>query len=147
MAAKANIRKLLAQVPHFQRGCFEAIDATAACFRLREVKANESVLSIGSPGDALFFILTGDFEAHLANNQSVTMHPGDFFGEIGLLLGVHRTSSVTARTDGSLLVLPGEHLGRILRVFPQLKKDMEQKALARAPELMQKIGDAAGPMF
>ena len=139
-----NIRKLLAKVPQFQSGSFEAIEATAACFGLREVTANESVLSIGSPGDALFFILAGDFEAHLANDQVITMKPGDFFGEIGLLLGVQRTSSVTARTDGSLLVLPGEHLSRILNVFPRLKKDMEKKARARAPELMQKIGDAAG---
>lgn len=125
----------MARVPQLRCGCFEAIDSASACFQLREVPAQQAVICKGSPGDALFFIIEGTFEAHLDNGQTAVMAEGDFFGEIGLLLGVERTSSVEARTEGRLLVLPGEHLSRILKVFPQLRKSLEEKALARAPEL------------
>lgn len=136
-----EIRKVLLKFPHFRGGSFEALDSAAACFRLRDVAAGEVVLSRGAPGDALFFVMTGIFEAHIAPNKVAVMEVGDFFGEIGLLLGVERTTSVVAREPGRLLVLPGEHLGRIMKVFPQLRRSLEEKAQRRAPELMPRLDD------
>lgn len=139
----SEIRKVLRKVPHFRDGSFEALDAATACFQLRQVPEGEVVLSKGSPGDALFFILEGTFVAQIPPDRQVIMEAEDFFGEIGLLLGVERTTSVMARTPGRLLVLPGEHLARIFRVFPRLRKAMEEKALSRAPELMEALNEVS----
>ncbi len=148
MAQKSDpieLRKVIRQLPSFRDGSFEALDAATACFHLREVVAGETILSRGAPGDALFFIVSGQFEAQITPERAVTMEAGDFFGEIGLLLGVERTSSVVASTPGRLLVLPGEHLVRIFRVFPRLRRDMEEKARTRAPELMQPLDNISKP--
>ncbi len=133
----------MARLPQLRSGCFEALDSASAYFRIREVEKDELVLSKGSPGDSLFFILEGTFEAHLDDGKTATMTECDFFGEIGLLLGVERTSSVTALTDGRLLVLPGEHLSRTIKCFPQLRKALEDKVQTRAPQLMARLKGVA----
>ncbi len=138
-SAAASVRRVLGKVPEFRRGSFEALDAATACFSLRDVQADEWIISLGSPGDALFFIREGTFEAHINEEKIVSMTKDDFFGEIGLLLGVERTSSVKAKTDGVLLVLPGEHLAKILRVFPGLRRAMIKKAGERMPELSEAL--------
>ncbi len=135
----SQIRRVLPKIPEFQRGSFEALEAATACFEMRKTAPEEKIISQGSPGDALFFILEGEFEAHILPDRSVRMGPQEFFGEIGLLLGVERTSSVVSRAEGSLLVLPGEHLAKLLRIFPGLRQRMIAKARERMPELKEAL--------
>lgn len=134
-SSASQIRRVLPKIPEFQRGSFEALDAATACFELRSTRPDETIISLGTPGDALFFILEGEFEAQISEERTVLMQTQDLFGEIGLLLGVERTSSVVSKTEGLLLVLPGEHLPKILRIFPGLRKRMIAKAQERMPEL------------
>ncbi len=124
-----DVRRLLTRVPQLAQAPFEARDAVAACLRARPTAPGEIVISAGTPGDSLYFVLEGEFEVVLSD-RSVTLKPGDFFGEIGLLYG-ERTATVSSRTEGLLLALPGEYLPRLRSVFPGIQAILEKAAKER----------------
>ena len=78
-----DVRRLLTRVPQLAQASFEARDAVAACLRARRTAPGEMVISIGAPGDSLYFVVEGEFEVTLSDH-SLNLGPGDFFGEIGL---------------------------------------------------------------
>lgn len=84
----------------------------AQCGRLRHMAAGERVFSRGSAGATMFVIQHGrvdlDFGDDLLAKQ---LGPGEFFGELGLLIGSHqRSASAVAATDGVLLELEHDEL-------------------------------------
>ncbi len=124
-----DVRRLVARVPQLALAPFEARDAVAACLRARCTEAGETVVSRGAPGDSLYFVLEGEFEVSLSD-QKLTLGPGTFFGEIGLLYG-ERTATVSSLGEGLLLALPGEYLPRLRTVFPGIQAILEKAASER----------------
>jgi CRP-like cAMP-binding protein len=124
-----DVRRLLTRVPQLAQAPFEARDAVAACLRARRTAPGETVISRGAPGDSLYFVVEGEFEVALSD-RSLMLAPGDFFGEIGLLYG-ERTATVSSRTEGLLLALPGEYLARLRGVFPGIQAILEKAASER----------------
>lgn len=125
-----EMQHLVRRVPQFANGSFEARDAVACVARARRTVAGERIIARGTPGDALFFVVEGTFEARLSD-ATVPMGPGEFFGEIGLLFGQERTATVVSATDGLLLVIPGESLGRVYLAFPQIQPILDKSARER----------------
>ena len=75
--------------------------------KARAVAAGEKLFARSEPGTTMFVILQGsvalDFGDDLASKQ---LGPGEFFGELGLLIGDHaRSASATVLEDGVLLEL------------------------------------------
>lgn len=75
--------------------------------KARAVSAGEKLFARSEPGTTMFVILQGsvalDFGDDLASKQ---LGPGEFFGELGLLIGDHaRSASATMLEDGVLLEL------------------------------------------
>ncbi|MBI3927510.1 MAG: cyclic nucleotide-binding domain-containing protein [Armatimonadetes bacterium] len=140
-----EILRFIGQIPQLAGASFEAREAAAACMRLRETRAGETIITRGAPGDALFFVLEGEFEAHLNTGQVSRIGPMEFFGEIGLLLGIERTSTVVCRSPGRLMVMPGEDVPRLARRFPGLVAELERVARERAPGLMKHFEWPASP--
>ncbi len=124
-----DCRRLLARVPQLALAPFEARDAVAACLQTRCTRPGETIISRGTPGDALYFVLEGEFEVTLSD-QRLTLGPGTFFGEIGLLYG-ERTANVSSLGEGLLLALPGEYLPRLRTVFPGIQAILEKAASER----------------
>jgi MFS family permease len=89
-----------------------ALDELAAAATFRDVASGEVVIAEGDPADKFYVVDTGTFTAtHLRDRSPVQlsiMGSGDYFGEIGLLEALPRTATVTARTDGRLLVTDGD---------------------------------------
>jgi CRP-like cAMP-binding protein len=63
------------------------------------VPAGATVTAEGGPGDGFFVLETGEAEVSVGGERVATMGPGDYFGEIALLLGSDRTATVSAITD------------------------------------------------
>lgn len=97
--------------------------------------ANSVVFEKGSPSDALYIILTGRVRiADVIDDKEVeiaTLEPGDFFGELSLLL--HTTHSKTATTleDTELMVLPKESFQELLAAHADLAGHLRRKLEAR----------------
>ncbi len=92
------------------------------------VAAGATVVAHGEPADALFLIERGEARVQ----EAVTLGPGDWFGEIGLLTGGRRTADVVAATPLRLLRLGGDVFRRHLHPLPDVHGELTRVALLRA---------------
>jgi MFS family permease len=92
--------------------------------RMRDVRADETIIRQGEPPDRFAVIVAGRFDVtrlEPGENEPIhlrTMGPDEVFGEIGLLTGVPRTATVTAATDGRLLELEGADFLELVAAGP-----------------------------
>jgi CRP-like cAMP-binding protein len=97
--------------------------------------ANSVVFEKGSPSDALYIILTGRVRiADVVDDEEVeiaTLEPGDFFGELSLLLHTTHSKTATALDDTELMVLPKESFQELLAAYPDLAGHFRRKLEAR----------------
>jgi CRP-like cAMP-binding protein len=73
------------------------------------MSAGQVIIRQGDVADHYYIVVEGEVDVTMAEGTSTrhlrTMTVAQGFGEIGLLGGVPRTATVTARTDGTLLEL------------------------------------------
>jgi putative ABC transport system ATP-binding protein len=91
----------------------------------------ETILRRGDPGDKFYLIKSGvveisDAKDSIATSSSVTLHTGDFFGEIALLTGSPRTATVTARGPVEVFTLAKEHFDDALRLSKTLEERLRE---------------------
>ena len=130
-AARRRARALGARLRSFTP--FAALSDTecTTLHRLLEpldVAAGATVVARGEPADALFLIERGQVKVQGA----VTLGPGDWFGEIGLLTGRSRTADVVAATPLRLLCLSGDVFRRHLHPLADVHGELSRVALLRA---------------
>jgi voltage-gated potassium channel len=95
---------LVAEVPFFQTLGAAAIADIVRLLHARDVAAGTVVVREGQPGDAMYFIVSGEATA-MVTPQPVVLKPGAFFGEMALLFGTPRSASVVITEPTVLLVL------------------------------------------
>jgi CRP/FNR family cyclic AMP-dependent transcriptional regulator len=100
--------------------------------------AGSSVYIKGSPADALYIVLEGavriydeidDGEIEIARTG-----PGEYFGEISLLMETTHTKNVQAIEDTELLVLSKESFRRVLASNPSLEAQVRERSETRRTE-------------
>jgi len=95
---------LVAEVPFFQTLGAAAIADIVRLLHARHVSAGTVVIREGEAGDSMYFIVSGEATAMLAP-EPVTLKPGAFFGEMALLFGTPRSTTVVVTEPSVLLVL------------------------------------------
>jgi voltage-gated potassium channel len=95
---------LVAEVPFFQTLGAAAIADIVRLLHARDVAAGTVVVREGQPGDAMYFIVSGEATA-MVTPEPVVLKPGAFFGEMALLFGTPRSASVVVTKPSVLLVL------------------------------------------
>ncbi|MGH3081942.1 MAG: cyclic nucleotide-binding domain-containing protein [Gaiellaceae bacterium] len=80
----------------------------------------ERVLRTGLTGGALYVILEGEAVVRIDGKDRVRFGPGEFFGEIGVLLDEPPNADVEAATLLRCLEIPGASVERFLNEFPQV---------------------------
>ena len=78
---------------------------------VRQIRRNQWILRKGNTGDQLFFLLTGRLQVIdiTYNGKEVGLSflaPGDYFGELSVIDGLPRTSSVQTIVDSEVAMLP-----------------------------------------
>ncbi|MGQ9786501.1 MAG: cyclic nucleotide-binding domain-containing protein [Anaerolineae bacterium] len=117
------------------------LDTVAASLVLRYVPAGDTLFVPGDPGDAMYFIETGQIEI-VSRDPDGTQHilarliPGDYFGEMALLTGRSRTVAARAAKHTSLWTLYRSDFDALLVKLPTL-----MTALSRA--LRERLSQAA----
>ncbi len=131
---RGNIPKLRA-IPIFaglDDGALERIAAVATEF---EAATGHVLTQPGQEGSGMFILEEGSVVVELQSGASVTLGPGEFFGELAILaLGVSRTARVRASTPVRCLAISRAEFARVLAEQPAI-------AVAMLPVLAKRIAD------
>ena len=122
--------QLVAKVPLFAHLEAPRIAAIARLLKLDVVPPRYTIVLRGEPGDAMFFIVSGEVEVHV-QPQPIRLGPGQYFGEVALLREVPRTATITAVTECELLALSAADFRRLLQEYPALGESIREVAERR----------------
>jgi predicted MFS family arabinose efflux permease len=109
-----------------------------------EAAEGEVVVRQGEPGDDMFLIKSGVFDATVDGEQVRTMQHGDHFGEIALLFNAPRTATVQCVQAGSLLRLRREDFLRAVTgnaTSEEAMRAIADNRLAHAGHIESPSGD------
>lgn len=123
-ATLVDFDRLAGHLPALARLDAEQRRALVSASSVREVPAGTTIVGVGEPGNAAFFILDGRAaagtpEADGGYRSLSSMDAGDFFGEIAALTGSLRTATVVAEVPTTVVEVPAAAL-RALMTVPEL---------------------------
>jgi CRP-like cAMP-binding protein len=121
----------LVRVPLFSDLDERELRLLADSMRERTFPAGVIVIAEGTAADSFFVINDGDADVTVLGERRGTMVPGDYFGEIALLLGTERTATVTARSDLQCYVLSARDFRSIVEGNPPIAWKVMQSMAAR----------------
>jgi len=109
----------------------------------RSVQAGEILYEEGEPGEALFVVQSGQVELSRTGpdgERVVSQHgPGEFFGEMSVLLGRPRTARAVATSEARLLQLDAGTFEGMCVDRPEIAIRVIQRLAARTIELEQRL--------
>ena len=132
-----TLRDLLRRVTYFEQ-CTDLELRQLIEYGYRQLfSAGQIVCKENDPGDSFYIILSGAVEvlSQKADQYIATLHEGEFFGEISLLLGTPRTATVKTREDSILFVVERHDLQKLLIEQPNLADQIAQKLSERQQAL------------
>lgn len=80
----------------------------------------ERVIRTGLSGGALYVIIDGEAVVRIDGQERVRFGPGEFFGELGVLLDEPPNADIEAATLLRCLEIPGAAVEPFLNEFPQV---------------------------
>lgn len=128
--AAADIQSLMRMVPIFGMLTSARIEEIAGLLRPRLIPPDKPIVRRGEAGDSMFFITSGFVEVKV-EPEPVRLGPGDFFGEIALVLGGRRTADVVTLGYCQLLELRRAEFQQYLETEPELIEKLRRVAEAR----------------
>lgn len=101
----------------------------------------------GDPADAFYLLLSGEFIISLMSPDGRELvineiHPGDYFGELGLLTGEPRSAEAIARVDSTVVGIPRLAFLDMIQAEPILALRMLEvtaKRLSRTSEFQSAL--------
>ena len=109
----------------------------------RSLAPGEVIFEEGDPGDQLYIVQSGEVELvrETAEQQRVVARvgPGDFFGELGLVLGGARTSRAVAVSTTRLIALDRETLESMCLDQPEIAIRMIRVLVSRLIEAERRL--------
>lgn len=112
-------------------------DLAAATQQLQTVRvpSGETIVREGEPADRFFIITQGAVEVVQGDRRVATLGPGEYFGEIGLLVGEPRVATVRATTPTELLALDRDLFRGIIASSAETVEDLQRIVRQRVAEL------------
>ncbi|MEG5001178.1 cyclic nucleotide-binding domain-containing protein [Microcoleus sp. B4-D4] len=132
-----TLRDLLRRVTYFEQ-CTDLELRQLIEYGYRQMfPAGQIVCKENAPGDSFYIILSGAVEvlSQKTDQYIATLHEGEFFGEISLLLGTPRTATVKTSEDSILFVVERHDLQKLLIEQPNLADQIAQKLSERQQAL------------
>ena len=81
--------------------------------RLKNLKPNSIIVSIGEKADYVYFVVKGHLQVYLDNAEGKQiiirdLHADDCFGELGVLCNADRCANIITKDDTRLLIVNGD---------------------------------------
>jgi CRP/FNR family cyclic AMP-dependent transcriptional regulator len=129
--------ELLASVPLFSKVDKPDIERMARAVVPRSYKAGETIVNEGEQAVAFYIIASGRVVVRKGDTELNTLGSGECFGEMALLDGYPRATSVVALEDTELLAMTRWDFTAELRTNPTI-------AVAMLPVLSKRIRKLEG---
>lgn len=125
-------KDVLLRVPLFEGADSVFLNSVVMTLNARVCRPGEIVVSKGDEASEMYIINRGEVEVlDGANTVLATLHEGNFFGEIGLIMSQPRTATIRAKTKCDLFVLDRADFSRVLKDNPQSAKRVMETAQQR----------------
>jgi len=111
----------------------------------RLVSAGETVMEAGDPGDEAYVVERGALEVRrgsLVGTNAVSLArlgPGDWVGEMSLLLDEPRSATVVAATDAQLRRVTKQDMGHVLAEDPQRTEELLRQLARRVKATNERV--------
>jgi CRP-like cAMP-binding protein len=132
---------MLQRVPIFANLPRDVLDDVASHLLLRHTPAGEVIYAPGDPGDAMYFVESGQVEITTEDEERREMLarliPGDSFGDMALLTGKSRTVTARTVTHSNLWALYRTDFDNLLVKHPVL-------TVALSDTLRERLSQAEG---
>ncbi len=128
--ADAQLVDVLAGFALFADLDLPALERVAHTGEEASFPAGERIIRQGLTGSGLHIILDGTAAVLVDGTERTRFGPGDFFGEISVLLGIAPVADIVAISDVRALVLAGPEVEPFLVASPRVGYRMLQ-AMAR----------------
>ncbi len=111
----------------------EELSLFARFGRVRKLSAGETLFRRGDIGTQMFVIVTGAIDLDFGEDLVLKhLGPGEFFGELGLLIGDHaRSADAIAAAESSLVELDNADFQRLVDLDPALVAHFLRRAIVR----------------
>lgn len=136
--------RMVADVPIFSDLDARRIADIAELLRPETRPARFTVMRRGEPADSLYFVATGEVEVDFPD-KVMSLGPGSFFGELGLLGAHERVATVTTLTECNLLRLESDDFHRLMELEPEIEAQITRVAAERLSSPQDDVGPDTGP--
>lgn len=136
-----TIRDLLRRVTYFEQ-CSDLELRQLIEYGYRQLfPAKQVVCQENDPGESFYIILSGSVEVFSQRLEKyiATLHEGEFFGEMSLLMGVPRSATVRTLSDTILFVVDRNDLQKVLVDHQELADHIAQK-LSERQQVLRDLG-------
>jgi small-conductance mechanosensitive channel len=136
-----TLRDLLRRVAYFEQ-CTDLELRQLIEYGYRQLfPTGHIICKENDPGDSFYIILSGAVEvlSEKADRYIATLHEGEFFGEISLLLGAPRTATVRTMEDSIIFVVEHHDLQKLLVEQPKLADRIAQ-TLSERQQALRDLG-------
>lgn len=132
---------ILETVPLFKYCSPVLRDTLLLCLESRTFTPDSYITREGETGKAIYFIIEGSVEIVSLERQKSwgSMHEGDYFGLMSLVLGERRTATMAARGFCDILILGADDFKRIKTEFPEFQDVLKRASEERVEKLSELI--------
>lgn len=122
---------LIKRVPLFEHCTKRELAQIASIADELDLPAGKKLTREGERGREFVVLLEGAAEVHKQGAKVATLGPGDFLGEIALLIDVPRTATVTTTTPVRALIVAAHHFRQVLARSPETRVKLVEALAAR----------------
>jgi sigma-B regulation protein RsbU (phosphoserine phosphatase) len=121
---------LLSKIPLFADLPENELDQIITTLDVKEMKDHDILFHEGDPGEHFYVVMRGELEVLMAEGKTEEMQlnvlrVGEYFGEMSLIMpGGHRTASVRARGESTLLSMSRLQFLDLTKKYPELSRSM-----------------------
>ncbi len=125
-------RDLVRNVPLFRDASDGFVREVALTMQSFVCLPGDVIVRAGDRGHEMYVLARGEVEATGPDGRVMgTLHAGDFFGEIALVMSDVRTATITATAPSDLYVLSAETFARIAEDYPDVAATLRDEAERR----------------